>query len=209
MPTSHDEELIATRATLINRLKDWQDQGSWQDFFDTYSRLIYSMAIKAGLTPEEAKDIVQETTFSVAKHMPTFSYDPSLGSFKSWLLNLTRWRIVDHVRRKGRSPQIVHEEVPDGETQVINRIADPDGVDLSTFWDDEWEKNLIKVAVDKVKRQVDPQKFQVFDFYVNKGWDPEKVADSFGIATSQVYLIKHRITEMIRAEVQRLGNEIK
>jgi len=27
------DELIPTRATLIQRLKDWQDQSSWQDFF--------------------------------------------------------------------------------------------------------------------------------------------------------------------------------
>lgn len=208
MPDSSDKALIATRATLINRLKDWEDQAGWQDFFDTYWRLIFSIATKAGLTREEAQDIVQETTLSVAKHMPTFRYDPSLGSFKSWLFNVTRCRIVDHIRRRSRL-HIVHDETAEGETQAVNRIADPAVVDWATFWEDEWEKNVVKVAVERVKRQVDPQKFQVFDFYINKGWEPKKVADSFGIAISQVYLIKHRITEMIKAEVERIGNETK
>ena len=46
-------ELIPTRATLISRLKDWRDESSWQDFFNTYWRLIYGIAIQGGLTPEE------------------------------------------------------------------------------------------------------------------------------------------------------------
>jgi hypothetical protein len=37
---------IPTRQSLLNRLKDWGDQSSWQDFFDTYWQLIYNVAIK-------------------------------------------------------------------------------------------------------------------------------------------------------------------
>jgi hypothetical protein len=95
------DELIPTRATLIQRLKDWQDQSSWQDFFDTYWKLIYGVALKGGLTAAEAQDVVQETMISVAKHMPTFEYDPAIGSFKTWLLNMTRWRITDQLRKRG------------------------------------------------------------------------------------------------------------
>src|SRR5258708_1361895 len=110
------EELIPTRATLIQRLKNWQDQSSWQVFFETYWNLIYGVAIKGGLTKAEAEDVVQETMISVAKHMPSFQYDPAIGSFKAWLLNMTRWRITDQLRKRG--PQAVyqelHEETPHG-----------------------------------------------------------------------------------------------
>src|SRR5476651_1071862 len=97
------EELIPTRTTLIKRLKNWEDQSSWQDFFDTYGKLIHGVALKAGLTQTEAQDVVQETMFAVARQMPAFKYDRSLGSFKLWLLNLTRWRIADQIRQ--RAPQ--------------------------------------------------------------------------------------------------------
>ena len=92
------EELIPTRTTLLMRLKDWQDHSGWQDFFDTYWNLIYGVALKGGLTPAEAEDAVQETMISVAKHMPGFKYDPAIGSFKRWLLTMTRWRITDQLR---------------------------------------------------------------------------------------------------------------
>src|SRR5213592_2844159 len=102
----HRDELIPTRASLINRLKNCQDQSSWQEFFDTYWKLIYGVARKAGLTDAEAQDVVQETMASVSKHMPTFKYDPAIGSFKAWLLNMTRWRITDQLRK--RRPEADH-----------------------------------------------------------------------------------------------------
>src|ERR1041385_7606531 len=95
------DDLMPTRASLIARLKNWQDHSSWQDFFDTYWKLIYGIARKSGLTEPEAQDVVQETMVSVAKHMPTFKYGPAIGSFKAWLLTLTRWRIADQLRKRG------------------------------------------------------------------------------------------------------------
>src|SRR4051812_31650093 len=96
----HDNEVLRTRATLLDRLKNWQDRSSWQQFFDTYWGLIYGVARQAGLNDAEAQDVVQETMSAVAKHMPSFKYNPALGSFKSWLLNMTRWRITDQWRKR-------------------------------------------------------------------------------------------------------------
>jgi hypothetical protein len=42
---------------------------------------------------------------------------------------------------------------------------------------------------------------------VNKEWPAEKVAERFQVPIEQVYLAKHRITEMLKAEVQRLERE--
>src|SRR5262245_16838946 len=79
------DEFIPTRHSLLSRLKNWDDQESWRDFFNTYWKLVYSVALRAGLADAEAQDVVQETIFSVAKQMRGFHYDPALGSFKSWL----------------------------------------------------------------------------------------------------------------------------
>jgi len=203
------DELIPTRATLIQRLKNWQDQSSWQVFFDTYWKLIYGVAVKGGLTPAEAQDVVQETMIAVARHMPSFKYDPALGSFKTWLLNMTRWRITDQLRKRG--PFVgYHSSLEDTATgtRMMDKVVDPAGLGLDALWDAEWEKNLYDAAVAKVKRRLDPRKFQIFDLYVNKEWSPEKVAATFGISVEQVYLSKHRTMDMIKKEVKRLELEI-
>jgi RNA polymerase sigma-70 factor (ECF subfamily) len=57
-----------TRASLLARLKDWDDHASWQEFHDTYRRLIHNFALKQGVAEDAAKDIVQETVMAVSSH---------------------------------------------------------------------------------------------------------------------------------------------
>jgi len=204
-----NDDFIPTRATLLQRLKNWQDESSWQEFFDTYWKLIYGVARKAGMTDAEAQDVVQETMVAVARHMPKFKYDPAIGSFKAWLLNMTRWRIVDHTRRRAASPN--HEPLPEASettTGTAEKVVDPASDDLDEVWDNEWTRALLEAAILKVKRRVDPQNYQLFDFYVNKDWPADKVAGTFGGSVDQVYLAKHRMTEMIKEEVKRLEKEM-
>lgn len=207
-PQEPDDEFIPTRATLIQRLKNWQDQASWQDFFDTYWKLIYGLARKLGLSEEEAQDVVQETLVSVAHHMPNFKYDPEVGSFKSWLRQLIRWRIADQVRKRGPGTLSIDTETETEESSVLRELPDETGPTMEQFYEEEWRKNLLGAAVARVKRKLDPKRYQIFDFYVNKGWAPEKVAAALGVSIDQVYLAKHRITEMIKSETRRLEDEM-
>ena len=74
--------LLATRRSLVDRLANWDDRERWQEFFDTYWKLIYSAARKSGLTDSEAQEVVQETVITVAKNIDKLRYDPAIGSFK-------------------------------------------------------------------------------------------------------------------------------
>lgn len=204
---AHSRELIPTRASLLERLPNLQDEASWNEFFETYWKLIYGVARRSGLTDVEAQDVVQETMVSVMKHIPTFKYDPSKGSFKAWLLNMTRWRILDQLRKRlpVREPRL-KDDASVG-TSLLEKLIDPKSEDLDATWNVEWEKTLYEAARTKVKNRIDPQKFQIFDFYVTKEWPPEKVAATFGVSVDQVYLAKHRVMEMIKHEIKRMEKE--
>jgi len=205
-----EDEFIPTRATLIDRLKNWQDQASWQDFFDTYWKLIYGLARKFGLNEEDAQDVVQETLVSVANQMPNFKYNPELGSFKSWLRTVIRSRILDHLRKRGKTHTVpIHADSDGGdESFALKELPDKSSPNVDQLYEQEWQKNVLDAAIARVKRKLDPQKYQVFDCYVNKEWPPEKVAAAFRISVDQVYLAKHRITEMIKSEAKRLESEM-
>src|SRR5215471_17185777 len=101
MKPEHDPQL-QTRSSLLNRLKSGDDPQSWQEFYDTYGGLIRFFAGKAGLTVDEAEEVVQETAIGVARRLPEFTYDPKVCRFKTWLLNLTRWRIQNQLRKRAR-----------------------------------------------------------------------------------------------------------
>jgi RNA polymerase sigma-70 factor (ECF subfamily) len=204
-----ENELLPTRQSLLSRLKDWNDQESWRAFFDAYWRLIYNAAIKAGLTDAEAQDAVQETLVSVMKSMPNFQYDAKKGSFKGWLLTLTKWRISDQFRKRQRGVEHQRHDFPaSDETATIERVPDPDGPQLEAIWDEEWERNLVEAAMERVKKKVDPKQYQLFDLYVLKKWTVSKVARTLSVNPGLVYLTKHKINQLIKKEIVHLRTKM-
>ena len=205
------DDLLPTRRSLLGRLKDWRDDASWQEFFDTYWRLIYSVALKAGLSPVEAEEVVQDTVLSVAKAMRDFRYDPQRGSFKGWLLQLTGWRITNHFNR--RSARGVRGENPPPGDASDAEAATPAPTfavapELERLWEAEWEENLMHAALQRVRAQVNPKQFQIFDLYVLKHKPAKEVQQFLGVSTTEVYLAKHRVGRLIRKEAARLRERL-
>ena len=200
---------ISTRHSLLCRLKNSDDDKSWQDFFNTYWRLIYGVAIKAGLTEDEAQDVVQETIISLARSMPGFKYDPAKCSFKTWLLNMTRWRIVDQIRKRqtgaasNASPWRVLTDA-----DSLEEIADPAGIELETIWNEEWQANLLEAAAERVKRQVKPKQYQMFYLHVLRELPVHEVAKRVAASVGQVYLAKHRVGRLLRKEMEILATRM-
>ncbi|HEY0457449.1 MAG TPA: sigma-70 family RNA polymerase sigma factor, partial [Verrucomicrobiae bacterium] len=157
------------------------------------------------LTNEEAQDVVQDTVISVSRKIQEFRADPEAGSFKSWLLNLTRWRIIDQIRKRSPEVPLQHRRADRSEhTPITNQIPDPAGLELEKIWEEEWNSNLLKAALEKVQNQVNARHYQVFYLHVVQGVDPEKVASITGISTDQVYVIKHRLTPLFRTAVEQV-----
>lgn len=211
--SSKDDKVITqayakTRKSLIARLDNWEDQKTWDEFYQTYWRLIYSVAIKAGLRSEEAFDCVQETILSIAKQSKKKLYDPEQGSFKTWLMNMTRWRINDQFRKRKKDTAMTGGEWDDDrKTAVIDRIEDPNGDVLERLWDVEWKKGIADAALARVKAQVSPKQYQIFDYYVVRQWDATKVQKKLNVSMAQVYLAKHRVGAVLKKELAKLEEE--
>jgi RNA polymerase sigma-70 factor (ECF subfamily) len=203
------DEFIPTRKSLLTRLKNWDDQEGWREFFDTYWKLIYSVALKSGFTDAEAQDIVQDTLVAVAKKMRHFKYDPKIGSFKAWLLLNTRSRITERWRKK-RLP--IAEKFPQKDatarTSTVERIPDSAGQDLDAVWDAEWRKNLLQQALEAVKKLVAPRQFQIFDLYVLQETPIEAISRSLGVTAGQVYLAKHRVSHVLKDELAKAESRL-
>jgi RNA polymerase sigma factor (sigma-70 family) len=200
-----EDDLIPTRNSLLTRLKDWEDQEGWRRFFDTYWKLIYGTAMKSGLSHAEAEDVVQETVIAVARKMESFKYDPALGSFKGWLLNLTRWRIGDQFRKRGAEWKASAPSSDEtSRTSTVERIPDEASLKLDAIWEEEWQKNLWDAAIARVKLKVGARQYQMFDLYVLKDWPVADVVSTLGVTEFQVYKAKSRIARVIKREVKYL-----
>jgi len=196
--------LLPTRRSLIDRLADWEDRKHWQEFFDAYWKLIYSAARKSGLTDAEAQEVVQETVITVAKKIDKLNYDPAIGSFKGWLVQITRWRIADQFRKREPGNTKRARPTDDRQTATVERVPDSNIVDLEALWEKEWQENLFAAAIARVKKKVDPKQFQIFDCYVRKEWPAQKVGERLHVNIGQVYLARHRVGALLKKEVKAL-----
>ena len=200
-------EHLPTRQSLLERLKKWDDQESWRDFFNLYWGLLYGTAIRAGLNDSEAQDVVQDTIILVAKKMGGFKYDPAVDSFKGWLLFLTRKRIAMEYRKRARQ-RVQPPTGSDDGTDEIEAIPDPAGINLEAVWDEEWARSMWEAALSRVKAQMALKQFQMFDLYVLKERPAAEVAQALGVTVAQVYLAKHRISSLLQKELVQLKTQL-
>ena len=205
------DEFIPTRLSLLSRLKRWDDQESWRDFFDTYWKFLYSVAIKAGLSDSDARDMVQETVVAVAKGLREGRFKAVAGSsFKAWLKLIVQRRVASYLRR----PRLPFAEAdPGGEdtaqTSMVEKIPAPEANIVGEVWEEEWAKNLADAAIERVKQRVGAKQFQMFDLYVLKEWPVRDVAKTLHANIAQVYLAKHRVTGLIKQETEKLRKRME
>jgi len=191
---------LLTRSSLLGRLRDLNDDASWRVFFETYWQLIYNVARKSGLHDVDAQDVVQETVIAVARKMPEFRYDPAKGSFKQWLLLITRRRIQDHLRQFYRSERLAGS----GQTGLARLGRDPSDtmpapdVLVEAAWEEAWRDHIFQSALARVRQRVNPKHFQAFDCCVLQNLPPRRVARMLGLNAAQVYLAKHRVAAAVK-----------
>ena len=201
---------LRTRSTLLFRLRDWKDAASWEEFYRLYRKLVHGLAERAGLTHAEAEEVTQDVFKRVAETIHEFEANPQRGSFRRWLMNLTRWRIADKFRErpKGAGQGARRDATSEG-TATIERIPAPERSNIEVGWDAEWQRHVLDAAFGRIARRIKPRHFQVFDLYVRQGWPVLRVARELGLNPASVYLIGFRVTKQLKAEVARLEAQLE
>jgi len=199
---------LRTRATLLCRIQDWDDSASWSEFYRLYRRLVYGLARRAGLNHDEAQDVIQDVFKRVAETIKDFRPGRTRGSFRSWLMNLTRWRISDCFReRLPRADSLRGDRSGEGGQDRLASIPDPVRDD-EQFWEREWQHRVVDTALARLARRVPAKRFQVFQLYACQGWPVFRIARELGLNPATVYLINHRMTRRLKKEVSRLKSQM-
>ncbi len=200
------DDSILTRHSLLNRLKDSGDGGTWREFLQVYWELIYNVARKAGLTDSEAQEVLQETVIGVARNIGEFKTGSQHGSFKAWLLQRTRWRIADQFRKRYKfamrsdsdsASRMLAARCADEDTgtAAVNRIPDPTSLELDRACEEEWEQHLMRTALERVKAKVSVKQFQMFDLHARQGLSVRETARALGASVAGGYMASSRVSK--------------
>ena len=117
-------------------------------------RLIHRFALRAGLSEEQAREVVQDTVISVARNMAEFRYDPKSCTFKTWLLNVTKWQ--SWTSKESAAETAITRSCRD---QVAPNRSAPS---WKRSGDQEWRNQLLDAATRRVKELVTPKQYQMF-----------------------------------------------
>jgi len=193
-----------TQPTLLVRIRDARDQEAWGRFVDLYAPLIYGFLSKRGLQDADAADLTQDVMRQVALAAHSLEYDPQRGSFRGWLFTVVQNRLTDHWRREGRREQGA------GDTdaqQQLNELPQPGGLDASTQWDADYERQLFHFAANIVKQDFTEATWLAFWMTAVDGASGRDAAEQLGLTVAAVYLAKGRVMTRLKEQVKLLVGE--
>lgn len=199
-----EQDSLQTQPTLLSRVRR-DDEDGWSRFYQMYRRFIRSAARGAGLSSEEADDVVQDTLITVQNYIEGFEVDPDRGKFRTWLRCIVRSRIADQFRRKARNP-LEHrvDGADESQTSLIHRIPDPDAAELDRVIDNKLELAILAQAREEAKLKARMQDYQTYDLFAVQELSAKEVADSLQIKPSTVRVRTHRIRQLVDQEMRRI-----
>jgi RNA polymerase sigma factor (sigma-70 family) len=196
-----EEPSIPTRSSLLGRLKNWQDETSWEFFAQVYGKLIRDFTLKAGLTLDEADEVVQEVLIELADRLKTFSYDRKKGSFKGWLFQLASWRVTNQLKRRQHSLTSL-DAMPTADACVAPHCIEASLHDVAeAAWEQEWQQAMLGAALKKLRERMPHKHYQVLQMIVQQGLTVVEVGRLLDIPRTQVYLLKFRGLARLKRQI--------
>ena len=192
-----------TRASLLMRLRDPQDQSAWEVFLQIYQPLIFRLARSRGIQEADAHDISQDVLIAVAGSIDRWESDPRRGSFHGWLSRITRNLMVNFLIRQSRHPRGIGNR----EFQCwIEARPDPRSEESALF-DREEERQLFRWAAERIRPEFRETTWKAFWQTAFEVRDAVRVAEELGVSVGVVYVSRSRVMKRLREQVLELRAE--
>ena len=192
----------STHKTMLEKIQSG-DEVSWQEFYDRYSPVVLQAGGSYGLAPEECQDLLQNVMLKFFQHELVMKYDSKRARFRTYFNQVLCSCIYDFLRQKRQlSPEIGTEELPE---QPVPAEAD-------TMFLDEWRKQMLEEALDRLRAQVKPETFLAFHLTVIQGESVKAAAEFLKTDVNMIYVSRSRCTARLReiiAEINREDPELK
>ncbi len=193
---------IKTSLSLIERMKDLNDDEAWNQFYNLYSPLVIGFCRKQGCTESLAADVLQETMCQLMKYLPKFSYDQVKGKFRTYLIRIAISRIGSLYARQLQTLPI--EKLPDEALSEIIETSD-------ASWqmaDDSMRREVLNAVLKIVCKRIDDMTWRSFQMYVLEQQNADIVANKLNITRNLVYQHRNRVVGFLKNEVKKLMDNV-
>jgi RNA polymerase sigma factor (sigma-70 family) len=165
------------------------EDGALTALYARHAPLVFGIAAKS-LDRPAAEEIVQDVFLALWQHAADF--DPERGPLRPWLLQITRRRTLNELRRRRSRPP----PWSDGSEERLAELPDPDPGPLAAAWR-EHRRTAVRAALE----QLPPPQRQALGLAFFEDLTHEQVAQ---LLTLRLGTAKTRI----RAGLQRLQREL-
>lgn len=187
-----------TRQTLIQRIKDESDDAAWGEFVTIYRPAVLRFVLRRGLQLADAEDVTQRVFVSVARSMKDWEADRSRGSFRAWLLTVTRNAVINCVSREARNRST-------GGTSTLRRLQElPEVGSLEEELQREYQRAEFRKAAADVECEFEVGTWQAFWRTAVNNENVADVAKGLGKSPGSVYAARSRVIRRIRQRVEQL-----
>jgi RNA polymerase sigma-70 factor (ECF subfamily) len=97
------------------------DQYAFAQLYDRLSGPLYSLALRMLGDSGEAQDALQEVFLQIWRRAAF--YDPEQSSAFSWAVLMTRSRVIDRLRRRGRRLRVIVASADDDQTDIASAAS--------------------------------------------------------------------------------------
>jgi RNA polymerase sigma-70 factor (ECF subfamily) len=182
--------MTVSDAKLIGRLANDPSGDGLRTLYRRYAGELYGFALNALRDRGLAEEVVQDAFTSVWRHAD--SYDPEIGSFRTWLYGLARNRIVDLRRRASARPP----------------VAGSDPVDEPAELDRSLDDALLRWQVSAALARLSPEHREVLRLAHFQALSLREIAEALGLPLGTVksrsyYALRHLRLVLDEMEVAR------
>lgn len=190
---------LPTSVSLLARLHERpRDQHAWSAFVTRYGGLIQRWCRGWGLQESDAQDVTQNVLLELSRQMQLQQYRGD-GRFRGWLRTIAYRAWCDYAKRQRRPGGGSGES---GVVRVLNSIEARE--DFLTAVERECDRELLEIAMQRVKARVQPHTWEAFRLMTFEGLSGADTAARLQMKTGSVFVAKSRVDRMLSDEVTAL-----
>jgi RNA polymerase sigma-70 factor (ECF subfamily) len=188
---------VKTSLTLLDLLRQGGAPEAWGRLIALYTPFIRGWLRRRGLSHADAADLTQDVMVTLVRELPRFEHNGRTGAFRHWLRQVTRNRLLHHLRTQAARPVVAGDG---GFDRLLDQLRDGHG-EVGRQWEQEHAAYVVGRAWEVVGPGLPRREQQAF---VRVIWGQAAVAEvarELGVRPNLVSVWKCRILGRLRREI--------